>query len=121
MNKKALKTLEYTKIINLLASHACCMGGKQMCMDLLPMTDKEEIEGCQAETSAALVRIYKHGSISFSGVQDIRASLKRLEIGSTLSQEELLNVCNLLENTNRVKQYSRNEMPLHIILKTCSH
>ena len=109
MNKKALKTLEYTKIINLLASHACSMGGKQMCMDLLPITDKEEIERSQAETSAALVRIYKHGSISFSGVQDIRASLKRLEIGSTLSQEELLNVCNLLENTNRVKQYSRNE------------
>lgn len=109
MNKKSLKTLEYTKIIELLADHACSAGAKQMCKELLPMTQKEEIETAQAETSAALVRIYKHGSISFSGVHDIRASLKRLEIGSTLGQEELLNVCNLLENTNRVKQYSRNE------------
>lgn len=109
MNKKSLKTLEYTKIIELLSDHACSAGAKQMCKDLLPMTEKAEIETAQAETSAALVRIYKHGSISFSGVHDIRGSLKRLEIGSTLGQEELLNVCNLLENTNRVKQYSRNE------------
>lgn len=109
MNKKALKTLEYTKIITLLADHACSEGGKQLCLNLLPDTDKAAIETAQAETTAALIRIYKHGSISFSGVHDIRASLKRLEIGSSLSQEELLNVCTLLENTNRVKQYSRNE------------
>ncbi|MBQ1666777.1 MAG: hypothetical protein II063_02230, partial [Prevotella sp.] len=73
------------------------------------MTDKAAIEKEQRETTAALIRIFKHGSISFNGVADVRASLKRLEIGSTLSQEELLHVCTLLENTNRVKQYSRNE------------
>ena len=109
MNKKSLKTLEYTKIIELLTGFACCSGAKQLCRDLLPMTDKDAIEKEQRETTAALIRIFKHGSISFSGVADIRASLKRLEIGSTLSQEELLHVCTLLENTNRVKQYSRNE------------
>ena len=111
MNKKSLKTLEYTKVIDLLISHACSAGAQQMCRELVPMIEKEEIEQAQKETSDALVRIYKHGSISFGGVHDVRASLKRLEIGSTLNQEELLNVCNLLENTNRVKQYSRNENP----------
>ncbi len=109
MNQKALKTLEYTKIITLLSDHACSEGGKQLCLNLLPESEKETIETAQAETTAALIRIYKYGSISFSGVHDIRASLKRLEIGSSLNQEELLNVCTLLENTNRVKQYSRNE------------
>lgn len=109
MNKKSLKTLEYTKIIELLTGFACCAGAKQLCRDLLPMTDKTAIEKEQRETTAALIRIFKHGSISFNGVIDVRASLKRLEIGSTLSQEELLHVCTLLENTNRVKQYSRNE------------
>ena len=95
MNKKSLKTLEYTKIIELLISHACSAGAQQMCRELVPMTEKEEIDKAQQETSDALVRIYKHGSISFGGVHDVRASLKRLEIGSTLNQEELLNVCNL--------------------------
>ena len=109
MNKKSLKTLEYTKIIELLTGFACCPGAKQLCRELLPMTDKAAIEKEQRETTAALIRIFKHGSISFNGVADVRASLKRLEIGSTLGQEELLHVCTLLENTNRVKQYSRNE------------
>ena len=109
MNKKSLKTLEYTKVLDLLINYACSDSAKIMCRELLPMTDKEEIQQAQRETSDALVRVYKHGSISFGGVHDVRGSLKRLEIGSTLSQEELLQVCNLLENTNRVKQYSRNE------------
>lgn len=36
-------------------------------------------------------------------------SLKRLEIGSSLGISELLAIAGLLENTNRVKAYSRNE------------
>ena len=109
MNTKSLKTLEYTKIIDLLVSHSCSAGAQQMCRELVPMTEKNEIEQAQQETSDALIRVYKHGRISFGGVHDVRSSLKRLEIGSTLNQEELLQVCNLLENTNHVKQYSRNE------------
>jgi len=39
----------------------------------------------------------------------VRGSLKRLEIGSSLGISELLAIAGLLENTNRVKAYSRNE------------
>ena len=42
-------------------------------------------------------------------VKDVRGSLKRLEIGSSLGIGELLAICSLLENTNRVKAYSRSE------------
>ncbi len=64
----------------------------------------------QTETSDALRRIYQKGSLSFSGVTDIRGSLKRLEIGSTLGIDELLRVCSLLENCSRVKAYSRGDV-----------
>lgn len=63
----------------------------------------------QAETSLALTLIYQKGGVSFSGVTDIRGSLKRLEIGSILSPEELLRICKLLEACSRVKAYSRKE------------
>lgn len=43
----------------------------------------------------------------------MRGSLKRLEIGSTLGIIELLSICSLLENTSRVKAYSRNERGDH--------
>lgn len=109
MNEKALHTLEYDKIINLLAEHASSASGQERCKTLVPMNDLEEINRAQQETADALTRIYQKGSISFSGTRDVLASLKRLEIGSSLSIPELLQICSLLEATNRVKQFSRRE------------
>ena len=83
--------------------------GKELCRALLPSSDLEEIRRMQKETSDALSRIYQKGSISFSGVKDVRGSLKRLEIGSILSIPELLSICKLLETCNRVKAFSRRE------------
>ncbi len=109
MNQKVLKTLEYTKIIDMLTEKATCEAGKEQCRRLKPMTDLSEIRTAQQETTDALVHILRKGSLSFSGVKEIRPSLKRLDIGGTLSQIELLHICGLLENANRVKQYSRQE------------
>lgn len=109
MNKKALNTLEYDKIIQQLTALATSSMGKQLCADLLPLDDKSSIEQMQQETADALLRIYQKGSLSFGGVKDVRGSLKRLEIGATLGIGELLAICSLLENTNRVKSFSRRE------------
>jgi len=109
MNSKALKTLEYNKIIDRLAAYASSLMGKEACRNLVPASDLEEIRLALVNTSDALSRIFEKGSISFSGVKDVRGSLKRLEIGSVLSSEELLRICTLLENTNRVKAFSRRE------------
>lgn len=109
MNEKALKTLEYTKVIDQLTDLAGSQPGKELCRALLPSSDLEEIRRMQKETSDALSRIYQKGSISFSGVKDVRGSLKRLEIGSILSIPELLSICKLLETCNRVKAFSRRE------------
>jgi len=109
MNQKALKTLEYNKILNLLEEHASSPLGKEFCKNLLPHTSLDEVIFSQKETSDALSRIYQKGSISFSGAKDVLPSLKRLEVGSILSIEEILRVAGLLETTNRVRQYSRKE------------
>lgn len=109
MNAKVLKTLEYHKIIDQLTNLAGSLPGKELCKNLLPSSDIEEIRTLQSETSMALSRIYQKGSLSFSGVTDIRGSLKRLEIGSILSPQELLRICKLLETCSRVKAYSRKE------------
>ncbi len=109
MNEKALKTLEYDKIIEMLESCATSTLGKDFCRNLRPLSDLTQIEVMQQETADALARIYKKGSLSFGGVKDIRGSLKRLEIGSTLGTGELLALSALLENTNRAKAYGRGE------------
>lgn len=109
MNQKALKALEYTKIISQLTDKASSDMGKDLCRHLTPYTDIEEIRRMQTETKDALSRLFKKGSISFGSVKDIRGSLKRLEIGSSLGISEILTICSLLENVNRVKAYSRND------------
>ncbi|MDQ9759142.1 hypothetical protein RFZ45_09475, partial [Acinetobacter baumannii] len=63
----------------------------------------------QTQTKDALTRLFQKGNISFGSVKDVRGSLKRLEIGSALGITELLSICSLLENVNRVKAYSRND------------
>lgn len=109
MNEKALKTLEYYKIIDVLEAFATSSIGKNKCRQLRPLDNLTEIETMQQETADALSRIYQKGSLSFSGVKDVRGSLKRLEIGSTLGIGELLAIRSLLENASRAKAYSRRE------------
>jgi len=109
MNEKVLNTLEYNKIIGQLAEFADSDPGKQVCLDLVPGTDLEEIRTAQGETRDALSRLFKLGSTSFGGNRDIGFTIKTLDIGSTLSSIELLKIAKLLDNVNRIKTYGRKE------------
>lgn len=109
MNKKVLYTLEYNRITEQLAEHASSGWAKEHCLHLKPMTDQAAIEHAQEETAAALSRIYRKGSISFSGIHKIGFSLKRLEAGGILSIEELLHTASLLDVAKRAKTYGRKD------------
>ena len=76
MNEKVLNTLEYNKIIAQLSDHADSAPGKELCNNLRPITDLEQIRQAQKETADALSRLFKLGSTSFGGNQDIGFSVK---------------------------------------------
>lgn len=105
MNEKVLKTLEYNKILNQLSEYACSPEAKKRCLALRPITDKAQIEQLQLQTKDALSRLFRCGNLSFSGVHSVNDSLKRLEIGASLSAAELLSICSLLEAAKRVKAF----------------
>ncbi len=109
MNQKVLKTLEYHKIIEKLTEYAASEPGKRLCRELEPSSDFEEIVQAQAETADAAARVRQKGSVSFAGISDIGGSLKRLEIGSSLSIHELLAVSSLLTCAARAKNYGRRQ------------
>ena len=109
MNEKVLHTLEYNKILDQLTEYAFSADARSRCQKLRPITDRAQIEQLQQQTSDALSRLFKYGSLSFSGVTDIRDSLKRLEIGGALSAIELLRVCSLLESAKRAKTFARSQ------------
>ncbi len=109
MNQKALKKLEYDKIVHILAEHAASAGAKELCETLMPSDSLTDIVQAQTETADALRRIYRKGSLSFGGIRDIRGSVKRLEIGGILGMGELLQIMSLLETAGKVKQYGQRD------------
>ena len=105
MNERALGTLEFDKIRAMLTHHAGSDLGRKRCEALVPVDTKEEAEQLQQETADALSRVYKKGSLSFSGIPDIGDSLLRLERGGCLQIPEFLRIGSLLTAVARAKDY----------------
>jgi DNA mismatch repair protein MutS2 len=105
MNEKALKTLEYNKIKDKLLELAGTSFGRDLCQQLLPTSDIDKIRELQKQTTDALSRILRKGSLSFSGIHDIRPSLMRLKVGSSLSAIELLHISSDLDAVLRIKAF----------------
>ncbi len=109
MNAKGLKTLEYDKIIEKLEGYASSEMGKKLCRELLPSSDYQEVLKWQEETRDALTRLYRKGFLSFQGLMDIHPHLRLLEIESTLTAKELLEIARILSITSAVKEYGETE------------
>ena len=109
MNKKVFNKLEYNKIIDKLVSYTVSSMGKELSTALSPSIDIEEIRNSQKETKDALSMIFKKGNLPLGGIKDIRASLKRVAVGSTLTISELLYVSEVLRVASKVKAYAKNE------------
>lgn len=109
MNQKALKTLEYQKIITQLTDFAASEPGKSLCRALVPSSSYEEITRTQRETTDACARVRRRGSLSLSGIKNITDSVKRLDVGSSLSIIELLSISSLLTVAARAKSYGRHD------------
>ncbi|MCR5322067.1 MAG: endonuclease MutS2 [Lachnospiraceae bacterium] len=105
MNERALKVLEYNKIIDILTDCAGSSLGKEKCRALKPLSKLEDIREMQKETADALSRIYRRGSLSFSGIHDVRASIRRLEISSCLGAGELMHISSLLTAVRQIRRY----------------
>ena len=109
MNSKTLHTLEFDKIIALLEERAVSAPGKALCHALAPMTDLREIERAQAETEAALSRIRMKGELRLAGLRDVSPSVKRLDVGGSLSTSELYAISSLLDLSERARNYGAHE------------
>lgn len=107
MNEKAIRTIEFDKIIQKLAAYAFSNEAKALCESLTPYDELEKIEKTLEETSAALSRIWKIGRPEFTGIFNVDELLGRLRVGGGLNMAELLKVAIFLETTAKVKQYFR--------------
>ncbi len=106
MNEKTLRVLEFDKIIDKLLSRAATSLGKDMVRELTPETDSLKIRDMLKETDDGVTYILRKGSPPLGAIHDIRASLKRAELGATLGPGELLKVADLLRACRNLKGYA---------------
>ena len=109
MNQKVFQTLEFDKIIKILTGYASTEMGRDLCRKLTPMTKETDILNAQDHTQDALTRIYRRGSISFSGITDLKPSIARLNMKGSLGAGELLNIAKLLETVKNAAAYNSSE------------
>jgi MutS2 family protein len=111
MDKRALKVLEYDKIIKMLSERTASELGRSISEALEPVPDAQEVKYRLKETSDAAAYLWRKGEPPFGGVHDIRPSLKRIEVGATLSAAELLRIGDMLRCCRVLKKYLTGDVP----------
>ncbi len=106
--KKAIKTLEFNKIRELLAECAATEGAKETALSLMPESDTIRIKRKQAETAAARYLISKKSYPSFSAVKNVGDSVEKARKSSVLTPSELLEIANVLRVSRGLIDYIEN-------------
>ena len=105
--EKAIKTLEYGEILDILASFAHTQGAKEMAKRLVPTNDVWEIKYIQNQTTDALEYLNRNGMPSFGNVSDVSHSIDNAKKGGVLSPITLLEIANVLRTARGLLEYSK--------------
>lgn len=103
--EKSLNKLELHVVLEKLAECAHSEEAKERCRKLTPLTDAEEIQLLQQQTSAACKLISLKGAPSFHELKEIAASLERADRGGCLTPVELLRIAGVLRCIRNAKAY----------------
>ncbi|WP_071705491.1 endonuclease MutS2 [Murdochiella vaginalis] len=105
MQESVLKTLEYDKILTLVAQHAQSAVGRDRVLALRPSTERETVLRTQEETADAVRLLLAFGNPPLFGIYPIRASLKRAALGGVLSMRDLLHIADALRVSRELQRY----------------
>ncbi len=109
MNGKAIKTLEFDKIREMLADLCATEASKKMARALEPSGDEAVARRLLLETSEAKKLSGTKGLPSFGAVVDVREIADRADKGAVLSMRELLDAANVLRTARGLLDYIRGE------------
>lgn len=103
--ERAVKTLEFDKIREMLASCAMTDGAKRAAEELIPSDAAATVRALQLETTDARRLIALKGTPSFGGIRDVTNSADRAEKSAILSPRELLDVAAVFGAARRLREY----------------
>lgn len=104
--QKTLETLEYDKVLSLLASVAPTEGARARALSLLPDDEEVSVRRNLTYTGDACRLLSAKGMPPFGAVRDIGEALERAGKGATLTPRELLDIGNLLRTARGLTEYA---------------
>ncbi|MCP4361804.1 MAG: endonuclease MutS2 [Chloroflexi bacterium] len=114
MDKKSLHTLEFDKVLDILAGYTSFSAGEELARQLHPTTDQMEAEQWQTETSEAILLLDTRSGVTIGGTRDVRRACDNAQRGFTLPAEELMDIRNTLvasRTLGRIILKSADEFP----------
>lgn len=105
MEAAVLSTLEYNKIRDMLAERTGSIMGRELAQALVPVKDAAQVQERLAETAEARAIMNNVPTIPLGGIRDVRATIKRAELGAILEPHELLAVGSMLYAARRIKGF----------------
>ena len=119
--ERALKTLEYEKVRQLVAKHCTSSIGKSAIDELVPQTDFEKVVQLLEEMDEGLSILRVKGNVPLGGIFDVRPAARRAQIGGMLSAMELMEVSSTIRASRILRNFIEDieaeaaiEIPLFI-------
>ena len=106
---KAAKTLEFSKILQMLAECATTEGAKEEALAAEPYSDKKKITELLKETDDCRRLYISKGEPSFGQIKNILSLIERADKGAVLSAAEILECANVLRTARGVADYYKTE------------
>ena len=107
MDKAALKTLEYNKILSKLAEKAGSKLGRELCLGLHPASDIDDVRESLAQTAEA-VYVDSMTRPPLGGIFDLRPSIKKVGLGAVLELEEIQNILMTMYAMRAIKKFFKD-------------
>ncbi|ELY0464719.1 endonuclease MutS2 [Listeria innocua] len=114
MEKKVEAILEFDKIKKQLAEFASFSLGEQAIYELAPATDFQVVQKAQLETEEGAKIIRLRGSAPITGLTDVFAHLKRLEIGGDLNGLEIYQIGSNLRVSRQMKNFMNDLLEIGV-------
>jgi len=105
LQSRIFHVLEFNKVKEQLQKKVASSLGREKVANLIPSTQYEEVVKWQEATDEATTVLRLRGNVPLGGIFDVRSSVKRAEIGGTLSSNELLDVASTIYAARQVKQF----------------
>jgi DNA mismatch repair protein MutS2 len=111
MNEKALRVLEYSKIIESLTNLAGSESARGVIATLQPSNDPSVIQEGLDETSEAVTLIVHKGPLPMGNLYDINDQLALAQKGGSLTMRQLLRILYNMSVTRSVVSYLKGDLP----------